>query len=444
MSEPNPWPAEHLSVRLNGQPCGALWQEKGRMRFAYREDWLVRSKPLLISQSLPLQADVYDGPEVEAFFGNLLPEGDVRTSVSRALQISARNDYALLNAIGGDCAGALSLESADATVVQQTEAIGSFLDTAALTQLAQDLPLRPLLVGESGIRLSLAGAQIKLALCNAGGMWVKPAPGGVTTHILKPPIRDIEGSVENEAFCMMLAKQCALGVPDCWIHPQPLLYVVVRYDRQHNPLNGRVERLHQEDFCQALGVAAKNKYQNEGGPGLKECFDLVRRVCTDPVGDRLRLLHWVIFNFLIGNHDAHAKNISLLYADGKVQLAPFYDLLSTVVYQGLDDKFAMKIGGAKSLRYMTMRNWDLFAEECGLNPRFVRQQMALVEDKILKGTKSVMESITRHHFFTIKNVDVILDRLKKTAAMFDAEKPQTELPLDLSGLLGTAKPPSKG
>ncbi len=423
MSEAAAIPDEHLDVRLNGVLAGRLWQQRQRLVFGYDPAWLARKAIPVLSQSLPPQALPHEGPEVEAFFGNLLPEGDVRSAVARALRISERNDYALLDAIGGDCAGALMLTRPDAPIVE-TSIEGSLLATAELRRMVTEAPNRPLLAGEHGMRLSLAGAQTKFALCKAGDSWVKPAPGAMSTHILKPAIRDLPGSIENEAFCMTLAKRCGLGVPDCWIETDPALYVVERYDRIRDVATGRVKRLHQEDFCQALGVPSSNKYEAEGGPSLKACFDLVRRVSSDPTGDLLRLLDWVIFNFLIGNHDAHAKNLSLIYRGGQTRLAPFYDLISTAAYPSLSEKFAMRIGGAKTVRYMTMRDWRAFAEECGMTVAFAIKRMAALSEQFNREALQLFDDFADAGDGVRLAANIPIDRAKAMARMFDAERAQ--------------------
>lgn len=423
MSEAAAIPDEHLLVHLNGVLAGRLWQQRQRLVFGYDPAWLARKSIPVISQSLPAQAEPHEGPEVEAFFGNLLPEGDVRSAVARALRISERNDYALLDAIGGDCAGALMLSRPDAPIVEGT-ATGSLLPADELRRMVSEAPSRPLLAGEHGMRLSLAGAQTKFALCKAGDSWVKPAPGAISTHILKPAIRDLPGSIENEAFCMTLAKRCGLGVPDCWIETDPPLYVVERYDRIRDVATGRVKRLHQEDFCQALGVPSSNKYEAEGGPSLKACFDLVRRVSSDPTGDLLRLLDWVIFNFLIGNHDAHAKNLSLIYRSGQTRLAPFYDLISTAAYPNLSEKFAMRIGGAKTVRYMSMRDWREFAEECGMTAAFAVKRMAMLTEQFNREAAQLFEDLGSTGDGVLRASRIPIERVKALSRMFDAEKAQ--------------------
>ena len=420
MSDLVRFPDEHLVVQLNAVRVGRLWQQRQRLVFAYDASWLARKTIPVISQSLPAQAEPHEGPEVEAFFGNLLPEGDVRSAVARALRISERNDYALLEAIGGDCAGALMLVRPDASIIETTAA-GSLLPVEELRRMVMEAPSRPLLAGEQGMRLSLAGAQTKFALCKAGDHWVKPTPGAISTHILKPAIRDLPGSIENEAFCMTLAKRCGLGVPDCWIETDPPLYVVERYDRVRDVATGKVKRLHQEDFCQALGVPSSNKYEAEGGPGLKACFDLVRRVSSDPAGDLLRLLDWVIFNFLIGNHDAHAKNLSLIFCGGQTRLAPFYDLISTAAYPHLSDKFAMRIGGAKAVRYMSMRDWQGFADQCGLAPGFVTNRMHRVIDSVTANFDRLLDDFQSTGDARALPGRVIVDRLNVWNRMLTGE-----------------------
>lgn len=424
MSDAGRIPDEHLVVQLNGVLVGRLWQQRQRLVFAYDASWLARKSIPVISQSLPAHAEPHEGPEVESFFGNLLPEGDVRSAVARALRISERNDYALLDAIGGDCAGALMLTRPDALIVETT-AGGSLLPVDELRRMVTEAPSRPLLAGEHGMRLSLAGAQTKFALCKAGDSWVKPAPGAISTHILKPAIRDLPGSIENEAFCMTLAKRCGLGVPDCWIESDPPLYVVERYDRIRDVATGRVKRLHQEDFCQALGVPSSNKYEAEGGPGLKACFDLVRRVSSDPTGDLLRLLDWVIFNFLIGNHDAHAKNLSLIYRGGQTRLAPFYDLISTAAYPNLSEKFAMRIGGAQTVRYMSMRDWRTFADDCGMTAPFLINRMAGMCERFQQQAALLFEDFSAAGSAIWPAAQVPLERVRAMGRMFDAEKPQS-------------------
>ena len=155
--------------------------------------------------------------------------------------------------------------------------------------------------------------------------------------------------------------------------------LVERYDRQlekqGNAGQIQLERLHQEDFCQALGVAPETKYQNEGGPDLTQAFDLVRRATRPSAPNTLRLLDFVVFNALIGNHDAHAKNFSLLYTPQGAVLAPMYDALSTAVYPDLSDKMSMKIGSKYKFADVQARHWEQFALAAALSPAQVKKRI---------------------------------------------------------------------
>jgi serine/threonine-protein kinase HipA len=222
-----------------------------------------------------------------------------------------------------------------------------------LEALLKELPARPLLAGEQGIRLSLAGAQDKLAIRVEDDAICLPLGGAPSAHILKPNVERFEGVVSNEAFCMRLA--AAAGLPAAAVEIRKTgdleFLLVERYDRHHRPgADGAPvpERLHQEDFCQPLGIVPEHKYQKEGGPSLKACFALLREVSSAPVIDLAHLLNAVIFNYVVGNNDAHGKNFSLVCrgsaADRQIRLSPLYDVVSTVCYPSLSPEMAMRIG----------------------------------------------------------------------------------------------------
>jgi serine/threonine-protein kinase HipA len=190
-----------------------------------------------------------------------------------------------------------------------------------------------------------------------------------SSHILKPDIDVLEGIVCNEGFCLNLARNLNLATAKADIKTVAgkTYLLVERYDR-HQSKSGHFQRLHQEDFCQALGVAPEYKYQNEGGPNIAQCFELLR-VATRPSAPHIiQFFDYVIFNTLIGNHDAHAKNFSLLYSSRGTHLAPLYDALSTAVYPDLTDKMAMKIGSKYRFKDIFLRHWDRLAEASGLSP----------------------------------------------------------------------------
>jgi serine/threonine-protein kinase HipA len=345
-----------------------------------------------LSQSLPLRKERFSRNECRGYFGGILPEESKREIIARNLGISARNDYAMLEQIGGECAGAVTFVPTGEPLTE-SEYRYRALSSEELAAVLRELPRRPLLAGDEGIRLSLAGAQDKVAVRVDGDEISLPLGGAPSTHILKPGVERFEGVVANEALCMRLAT--AIGIPIAKVETRSVegmdYLLVERYDRIYRADPGQepvLERLHQEDFCQALGIVSEMKYQKEGGPSLKQCFALLREVSSTPVIDLSRLLDAVIFNYLVGNNDAHGKNFSLLYRgiatdDMQVSLSPLYDSLSTAYYPEISRTMAMKLGGEYSSEKVMPRNFEQFAEEAGLAKPMVRRRVMEVIKAIL-------------------------------------------------------------
>lgn len=406
--------AEQLGVWFERQRVGAISRSgKAHMVFAYDPAWITSGFPL--SLSLPFQDGPFGEELTQAFFDNLLPEQGIRAKVSQLTQVSAKNTFGLLQTIGGDCAGALTILPGDES--PDTELAYEKISRSNLGELISILPKRPLLAGQDGIRLSLAGAQNKIPITYLDNRFYLPVNGSPSTHIIKPPIDDLEGSIENEAFCMALARVAGVNVPEVeLLDTYPRAYMVKRYDRQVEPL--AIRRIHQEDFCQAMGLPVALKYQNEGGPGFRECFALLER-CADPANDRAELMKLAVFNFLIGNTDAHAKNFSLLYrTPPQPSLAPFYDLLCLGVYPGLATRNAMKIGGQYDPTFTQPRHWTRLAAEAGLGDDHV-----LGHIRFMTYSLPEMASITAEEFqkrygksrIVPKIVDFIHARCRQTA-----------------------------
>lgn len=360
--------AHEITVWLFAQPVGMLSLVSGRLNFQYFAGWLKSPDAVALSQSLPLQPEPFADHQCRAFFAGLLPEGNLRRLIAQQCQVSSQNDFALLNAIGGECAGAITFVPAGQPLPLAKAADVEWLDESQLIVMLDELPRRPMLTGRDGIRLSLAGAQDKLPVVFDGQRIGLPKGRQPSTHILKPPISAVEDSVLNEGFCLALAQAMGLLTAKAQIYPvgNGHVLLVSRYDRRTGD-DGQPVRIHQEDFCQALGVVPETKYQNEGGPDLKACFELLRRVTRPSAPQVLRLLDAVVFNALIGNHDAHAKNFSLLYLNKSPTLAPLYDVLSTAVYEHLAPKMAMKLGSKYKFTEVLARHWEQFAQAAGLS-----------------------------------------------------------------------------
>lgn len=415
-----------LDVYLHRDLVGHLIQDDhGLLLFEYDESWLERPGPLPLSYSLPLRKEQFRGEECRGFFGGILPEEEKRELIARNLGISARNDYAMLEQIGGECAGAVTFIPHGEMLPDKNHQYRK-LSNEALAGILRELPRRPLLAGEEGIRLSLAGAQDKLAVHVSADQISLPLGGAPSTHILKPAIERFEGVVFNEAVCMKLA--AAVGLPTAEVEFRQVdgidYLLVERYDRRPRttPMGQIPERLHQEDFCQALGIPSEIKYQSEGGPSLKQCFALLREVSRVPLIDLQHLLDAVIFNVLIGNHDAHGKNFSLTYAEGTlitghdVRLAPFYDLVSTVYYPELTPKMAMKIGGESRSDRLSPRNFEKLAEEAKLAKPIVGRRVPELATTVLE----TIGDVTISHPVASEVMTLIKERCRKYIDLFES------------------------
>jgi len=396
-----------LGVYLRRNFVGQLIQdENGQLAFLYAGGWLNNPNAVPLSHSLPLRKEKFNRNECRGFFAGVLPDESKREIIAKNLGISARNDFAMLERIGGECAGAVTFVPAGQKLPERNDRY-RLLSSEKLAEILKMLPRRPLMAGEDGIRLSLAGAQDKIAVHVHDQQISLPLGGAPSTHILKPAIEHFEGVVFNEALCMKLAHAIGLQTAKAEVgRVENIDYLLIeRYDRSVLKDPGgaeNLEREHQEDFCQALGIIPENKYQNEGGPSLKQCFDLLRGLSSAPVIDLQHLLDAVIFNFLIGNHDAHGKNFSLLYGSQK-RLAPLYDVLSTAYYPDLSKKMAMKIGGEYASEKVGPKNFDQLANEAGLAKPMVKRRVREVAETVLSKTP---ELITGHQ--TIQAVAALI------------------------------------
>ncbi len=410
--------AHELEVWLFDWRVGSLSLVHGRLSFAYTPEWLALPQATALSQSLPLQAEPFEDHQTRPFFAGLLPEGQMRRLIAQQFQVSGQNDFALLDRIGGECAGAVTfLEPGQA--LPQAMGINDveWLSDEKLIAILDELPRRPMLAGDDGLRLSLAGAQDKLPVVFDGQRVGLPRNGTPSSHILKPAIHAVEDSVANEGFCMLLAEVMGLRPAKACIHSVlgRSFLLVDRYDRV---LHGEAQRhrLHQEDFCQALGVVPEMKYQNEGGPGMAQCFALLRSVTRPSAPQVLRLLDGAIFNALIGNHDAHGKNFSLLYGGRAPVLAPFYDLLATAIYPQLTPKMAMKLGSKYKFSELEAKHWEQFSEEAGLAKAATRKRLQQLASELPAAARK-LQAAPQHGFAGNAVVEQIVQLIEQRCAL---------------------------
>ena len=375
-----------LDVYLQEQFVGQLMQDdSGRLQFQYDEKYVFSEEPLPVSLSMPVRLERYEEQKVRAFFSGLLPDDIARHRLARYLGVSEKNPFSLLEAIGGECAGALALyPEGETPPPPKTEDIEK-LDNKRLEEILNLLKRRPLLAGEDNVRLSLAGAQDKLAVSLVDDCIALVRGTTPTSHILKPLIEDVKDSVYNELFCLRLAAQLNIETPRAEIRflgDMPY-FLVERYDRKTDS-GKKIIRLHQEDFCQALGVLPELKYEREGGPSVSQGLELLQNHSVRPAADRLAFIQRLIFNYLIGNADAHGKNSSMLYVGRQPRLAPAYDLLSTVIYPNLSAKMAMKIGGKYDPDVVLVCHWYGIISDTAAAKRTLNKDLAKMSRNCLE------------------------------------------------------------
>ena len=361
-----------LGVWLSGALVATIDQDRRGPRLTYTPE-AIRLHGLgtpLLSLSLPVRAERFTQGSVRPFLDGLLPEGEARRIIARDLKVDPDDTVELIALLGRECAGALIIQPLDDDRPPGlTTSTAEPLSDEELANLVANLRSAPLGVG-GRVRVSLAGVQEKLVLTRmVDGGWGRPVDGTPSTHILKPEIAAYPNTVENEAFCMRIAKHLGLEVAEVEtieVAGRKLL-VAERFDRLVGP-DGTVERIHQEDFCQATGMRPVDKYEEDGGPSLSRIAAIVASVSIR--GSLERLFQSVLLNVVCGNGDAHAKNYSVLHERaGAVRLSPLYDVMCTLAFG--DDRLAMYIDNVRRTDRVTTERlvnegvrWGLTRRRC--------------------------------------------------------------------------------
>lgn len=421
-----------LVVLMNGSVTGRICMDRGgRLTLTYDPGWQADEHSGPISLSMPLAAAVHGHDVVEAFLWNLLPDNaEVVRRWAERFQVSAGNVFSLVRAIGEDCPGALQFVPPE-RMAELQRASPAAIRWLTEEEVAERLRLLRVdassgrVAGDPG-QFSLAGAQAKTALLCRDGQWGVPSGRSPTTHILKPPIPELDGVVEVEHFCLRLLRACGLPSIDTSVRHfgGETAIVIERYDRMSTSeaaaaaardaataavavaaastgeaaafakqaavaaalaeaLAGiaattPILRLHQEDLCQALGRHPRFKYQNEGGPSPADIVSLLRAHSLAPADDVQTFIDALAFNWIIAGTDAHAKNYSVIHArGGQVRLAPLYDVISALpFFTAHEMKCAMKIGNAYRIRDIGPRQWAELAERAGVDEDELHQRVS--------------------------------------------------------------------
>ena len=381
-----------LPVYFEQRLAGTIHVDKGGPSFTYSPSWVGLRGAFPISITMPLRSERFAADTFLPWAANLLPESEQLRTLGQLLGMARSDVIGLLSAIGGDTAGALSFGQPGRAFSVQWRPVGR---PHELERMIEDLPNKPFLVGEEGVSMSLAGVQSKIAVAAGDdGLISIPMNGSPSTHILKPDSPRLPGGVQNEAFCATLAKRMRISTPKVTTgRAGKRTYLLVkRYDRTN--VGGRCRRLHQEDYCQALGKPPSAKYESNHtgtrGPTFKDMFDITRQHMAPT--EIVRLLDMVIFNVLACNSDAHAKNYSIMIRAGNASLAPMYDVMCGEVWENVTKNLAQKIAGMSRGDQLKRTHWQQFARECGLNPKQVIDRVeALGKSAIVEAEFAALE-----------------------------------------------------
>ncbi|WP_411884674.1 type II toxin-antitoxin system HipA family toxin [Polaromonas sp. YR568] len=375
----NPSAPSRLDVFFNEERVGSV-HDTSPLSFEYSAEWLARREPAQVA-GITLAKGLSNAPAVQAFFENLLPEGDLRSYL--AISRKASTLFGLLLETAGDTAGGFVILPTGARPEAPHYEPTSW---EALAQRLAGKSAAAIDIRGRETRISLAGAQDKTSIAIfADGVPQLARGTSPSSHILKPDIRrlpEVWHSAANETLLMLAAARCGLPTAEVFYETHTRACVVKRFDRVPQE-DGRLGRLIQYDLCQLSGVVSDKKYEKEGGPGLARCAQLVRQYSSVPAVDLLNLLRWVFFNLYTGNNDGHAKNLSVYQPPGQgVRLTPFYDLMCTRIYPGLSGDFAFAIGGETRPGAVAQAHVRQMAAELGMGAAFALATAKDVAERI--------------------------------------------------------------
>lgn len=355
-----------LRVWASQLPMGWFGHQAGQYFFQYDANWLNSAQAYVLAPQFPLRIEPHIGESIKTFFANLLPEGAVLGEILSAIHMRDASPIEIIGRMGEELPGVLSVRAEGNLPCGPQQY--SLLTKETLSQRIKDRELqKPLLTSNDQSSMSLPGAQDKLGLRYDGNRdrLYDSVASTPTTHIAKPDTRLVkfQPSAINEYLCMRLAATIKLPVPPVHLIQVPeTVYIVQRFDRIVS--GDTVKCLHQVDGCQLLGLGQDWKYERQGLVSHKRIVEALRGLHL-PAKDLLNFQRWVMFNYLIGNSDAHAKNISVLIDETGYALAPFYDLLCVQVYG--DNHLALYLGDEDQYAAIGAHSWEAFCEDCGFS-----------------------------------------------------------------------------
>jgi serine/threonine-protein kinase HipA len=402
---------DRLPVYFETREVGWITSADDTAGFVYSDAWRQLPGAFPVSLTMPLSRASYDASIIVPWAANLLPESATLGTVGHMLGKSPADVIGLLSEMGRDTAGALSIgQPGTGLVAGKWRKIP---DKQALERILNELPHKPFLVGEDGVSMSLAGVQTKLAVAVDGDTIYIPIDGAPSTHIIKPDGERLPGAVQNEAFCLTLARMVGIPTPKVTtgIAGARSYLLVERYDRRYD--GKRWRRLHQEDFCQALGRPPAAKYQNNDrglkGPSLADMISVTQRHMA--AQETARFVDLAIFNPMVWNTDSHAKNYSLMLSARGATMAPGYDIVCAAPYPKITRNMAQKIGGQKQADQLGRKHWERFAIDCKLSPAQTVRRVGELADGVIRHANEAKAEVEAMPAGGNPVLDVVVDQV---------------------------------
>lgn len=361
-------------------------------RFSYSKEYIAGNDARAISVSLPIQDEPFSPERTKIFFDGLLPEGFMRKSIATNMHFDENDYLSILYNLGKECLGAIRIDESDEIQESRYEAITK----AQVEELAAEGTTKSTeIVIKTHLSLTGASGKVGLYYDDKEGKWYLPGGSAPSTHIVKQSHIRLDGIVTNEQLSMLAACKCGIDIPESFIInagkgiDSEVLFATKRYDRiidETSPMIGNLKRpyrIHQEDFAQAMGIASFEKYEREGSHYAKKMFEIIRNYTGRPLEDQLRLWNRIVYNYVLGNTDAHIKNYSLLYdphLEG-ISLAPAYDMISTVIYASATKDMSFNIGGIRDLDRIDEESFRSLASGVGIGERLAMSNYHKVLDR---------------------------------------------------------------
>lgn len=386
--------------------------------FMYASDYLSDKENRPISISLPLEEKAFDAKTTRIFFEGLLPEGFTRRCVAEWMHADENDYLSILAGLGKECLGAIQILEENETLAKSEYCRLSYSEVRDLaregaTESAQ-------MVTKS--HLSLTGASGKVGLYYHDRQWYLPMGEAPSTHIVKQSHVRLKRIVANEQLCLLTARNLGIEVPESFIvdmgdsEDENVLFATKRYDRKISDKgktwNGLPVplRLHQEDFAQALGIPASEKYEKNQAGYLEKLFHVLRDYSSDPITDQLKLWDICVFNYLVGNTDNHIKNLSLLYGEDmkSIRLAPAYDMISTMIYESSTENMALSIGGMYGIYDITRESFEREAEKVGLGKKIAMRRFDAMAEKFENAMMHAMNDLQEQGF---RHIDTLYEQI---------------------------------